>query len=187
MTPAEALTRLAEGNERYAQNNVETLDEDTRILREGTLGAQSVFAAVLSCTDLAPPVELIFDQPIGRLHVVKTPGNIASAQAIATLEFAVTGQAAAAIVVMGHSGCAAIAAAIKAHPAIGRPGPYEALARAVYEGQGNPLVTTRINALVQAATLIDGSKLIAGRVRDGSVTLIGAYFDAATGMVATAS
>lgn len=187
MTPSAALARLASGNDRYAANDVETLDEDTAILREGTLGQQRVFAAVLSCTDLAVPVDLVFDQPIGQLHVVKTPGNVATADAIAALDYAATGEGAAAILVLSHSGCAAIATAIRAKPPIGKPGPYAALARAVYEGRGDPAVTARINALVQAAALVERSKPIAQRVQSGKVALVGAYFDAATGRVAAVS
>ncbi len=186
-SPAAAMRRLLRGNNRYATNNLETLDEDATILREGTVTQQPVFAAVLSCTDLVVPVDLIFDQPIGQVHTVKTPGNVATPDAAATLEYAISGQGAVALLVLAHSGCATIAAAIKARPEFGKPGPYAELARAVFEGRGDPVITARINALVQAATLFETSKVIARRVASGQITLVGSYFDAATGRVATAS
>lgn len=186
-SPAAAMRRLMRGNNRYATNNVETLDEDATILRQGTVSQQPVFAAVLSCTDLKQPVDLIFDQPIGEVHTVKTPGNVVTPDVLATLEYAVSGQGAVAVLVLAHSGCATIAAAIKARPEFGKPGPYAALARAVFEGRGDPVITARINALVQAATLFETSKVIARRVAGNQITLVGSYFDAATGRVATAA
>jgi carbonic anhydrase len=172
------MRSLLDGNNRYATNDIETFDEDTRILRDGTLSKQPVYAAVLSCTDLAEPVELIFDQAIGRIRAVKTPGNIVTRDAIANLEYAVSGLGAAVIMVLAHSGCATIEAAIKAHPALGKPGPYAAFAPAILEGRGNLLAAARINALIQVAILRDQSKEIAARVDARTLTLVGGYFDA---------
>jgi carbonic anhydrase len=181
------LRSLLDGNNRYATNDIETFDEDTRILRDGTVSKQPVAAAVLACTDLAEPVELIFDQAIGRIRTVKTPGNIVTRDAIATLEYAVSGLGAAVIVVLSHSGCAAVAAAIKARPPLGKPGPYAAFAPAILEGRGNPVFTARVNALIQVAILRDQSKEIAARLDARTLSLVGGYFDAESRRVAIAS
>ncbi len=185
--PEAALHRLLRGNNRYATGNIESLDRDTAILRRGTLGRQKVFAAVLACTDLAEPVDLVFDQTIGSVRTAKTPGNVVTKDAAARLEYAATGLGATALLVLGHSGCATIAAAIKARPPLDRPGPYAALARAVFEGRGDPVFTAQLNALVQAAELARRSQPIAGLVAAGRLAVVAAYFDAKTGRVITSS
>ncbi len=186
-TPESALHRLLRGNGRYATGNIESLDRDTAILRRGTLGQQKVFAAVLACTDLAEPVDLIFDQTIGSVRTAKTPGNVVTKDAVARLEYAATGLGATALLVLGHSGCATIAAAIKAHPPLDTPGPYAALARAVFEGRGDPVFTAQLNALAQASILTQRSRPIAGLVAAGRLAVVAAYFDARTRRVITSS
>ncbi len=181
------LQDLLAGNERYVNNDLESFDEDTTILGGGTVSRQPVLAAVLTCTDLAEPPELIFDQPVGRIHTVKTPGNAVTHDAVASLEYAVSGLGAAVVMVLGHSGCATIAAAIKDRPAFGKPGPYADFARAVLQGQGDPVVTAQINTLVQVGAFAQASKPLAARVRAGGLAIAAGYFDAGTRRVATAS
>ena len=93
-----------------------TLEE----LRRGTVGKQEPFAAVLSCADSRVPVELIFDQSIGRpVSSRGSPANIASTDIIASLEYGVAVLGVATIVVLAHEGCGAVKAAIGG----GRPFP----------------------------------------------------------------
>ena len=185
-SPAVAMDRLLRGNTRYANDDVQSLDQDTTIIGSGTVIQQPVFAAVLACTDLAVPVELLFDQPVGSLHTVQTPGNVVTADAAASLDYAVSGQGAAAVLVLGHSRCAAIAAAVRAKPAPGKPGPYAAFARAIFEARGDATTAAHFNALIQATILARTSATIANRVRAGRLALVAAYFDASTGRVTIA-
>src|SRR5580658_7914145 len=114
LTPDAALAELMAGNQRFITGRMTSNEHDLAILKEKTIDKQEPFAALLSCADSRIPVELIFDQTIGHLFVTRVAGNFVTPEIIATLEYGVAVLGTKAIVVMGHSGCGAVAAAIKA-------------------------------------------------------------------------
>jgi carbonic anhydrase len=87
MTPAEGLQILKEGNQRFVNNLRENKDYPS--LLEKTKNQQHPFVSILSCSDSRAPVELIFDQAIGDIFSVRLAGNIASKDAIGSLEFGI--------------------------------------------------------------------------------------------------
>ena len=109
----EALARLRAGNDRYFQN-VRSVDSMVSHSRRGDLGVQSPFAIVLGCSDSRAPAEIVFDQGLGDLFVIRVAGNIVAPSQIGSVEFAAERFGTRLVVVMGHTGCGAIDAAIEA-------------------------------------------------------------------------
>ena len=109
ITPSEALDLLIEGNQRFI-NNVKR-QHDMLSVRDEIKDKQHPFASILGCSDSRTTVELIFDQNLGDLFSVRLAGNIASREAIGSLEFSCKQLGSKVIVVMGHSNCGAVKAA----------------------------------------------------------------------------
>src|SRR5229473_3790752 len=114
MTGDAAIRELMEGNERFIAGKITSFPEDLKILKEKTVTKQEPFAAVLSCADSRVPVEIIFDQSIGHLFVNRVAGNMMTPEIIASLEYGVAVLGVKAILVLGHSNCGAISAAVAA-------------------------------------------------------------------------
>jgi carbonic anhydrase len=108
----EALARLVEGNRRYMQN-VRSVDSMLSHSRR-QLHPQRPFAIVLGCSDSRAPAEVVFDQGLGDLFVIRVAGNIVAPSQVGSVEFAAERFGTRLVVVMGHSSCGAIDAAIEA-------------------------------------------------------------------------
>jgi carbonic anhydrase len=108
----EALERLREGNLRYVE---ETRSSDTltgRTRRRAVAESQTPFAVVLGCSDSRVPAEIVFDQGLGDLFVIRVAGNIVAPSQIGSVEFAAERYGVRLVVVLGHSNCGAILATI---------------------------------------------------------------------------
>ena len=114
LTPDAALRALMAGNERFDNNQLTSVEHDLRMLKENTVEKQEPFAAVLACADSRVPIELVFDQTIGHLFVTRVAGNIVTPEIIASLEYAVAVLGVKVLLVLGHTGCGAVKAAMKA-------------------------------------------------------------------------
>jgi carbonic anhydrase len=108
----EAMARLIEGNRRYMQN-VRSVDSMLSHSRRD-LQSQRPFAIVLGCSDSRAPAEVVFDQGLGDLFVIRVAGNIVAPSQVGSVEFAAERFGTRLVVVMGHSSCGAIDAAIEA-------------------------------------------------------------------------
>jgi carbonic anhydrase len=108
----DALARLKEGNGRYVQN-VRSVESMLSHTRRGEF-AQNPFAIVLGCSDSRAPAEIVFDQGLGDLFVIRVAGNIVAPSQVGSVEFAAERFGTRLVVVMGHTGCGAIDAAIEA-------------------------------------------------------------------------
>ena len=108
----QALGRLMEGNARYARNKEQHPDETLARRRELEM-VQHPFAVILSCSDSRVPPELIFDQGLGDLFVIRVAGNIARDDELASIEYAVEHLHTKLIVVLGHEKCGAVTAAVQ--------------------------------------------------------------------------
>ncbi len=108
----EALARLVQGNQRYC-SNVRSVDSMlSHSLRN--IESQRPFAIILGCSDSRAPAEVVFDQGLGDLFVIRVAGNIVAPSQVGSVEFAAEHFGTRLVVVMGHSGCGAIDAAIEA-------------------------------------------------------------------------
>jgi carbonic anhydrase len=108
----EALTRLREGNGRFA-SNVRGLDTFVSHTRRAELATkQEPFAIVLGCSDSRVPAEIVFDQGLGDLFVIRVAGNIVAPSQVGSVEFAAARFGTRLVVVLGHSQCGAILATL---------------------------------------------------------------------------
>ena len=185
LSPEAALDALIDGNRRFTQERMTSFTEDLRLLKEKTAAAQAPFAGLLSCADSRVPVELIFDQTIGRLFVTRVAGNIATAELVASLEYGAAVLGTRAIMVLGHSNCGAVKAAIAAKPAPGQISALYAPIMPAVEQAGPDLeAAIKANAKIQAGLLRTASPVLAGLVKEGRLKIVAAYYDLASGAVA---
>ena len=184
MTPDQALKELLDGNQRYLAGNFTSFDEDKQILRDRTVEKQQPFAAILSCADSRVPIEIIFDQSIGELFVTRIAGNIATSEIIASLEFGAGVLGTKVIMVLGHSSCGAVKAAIANGEVPGQISAlFPHLRPAVNQAGPDLVATTKANAAIQAALLSKSSTVLAPMVTEGKLKIVGAYYDLGTGKV----
>jgi len=108
ISAADALQRLRDGNRRFVAGECTA----NRLHQPGLAAGQSPFAIVLACSDSRVPPELIFDQGIGDLFVIRVAGNIAAPSQIGSIEFAATKFGTRLVIVLGHSNCGAVIAAL---------------------------------------------------------------------------
>jgi carbonic anhydrase len=119
LSAREAIARLVEGNRRYLQN-VRSVDSMLSHSRRDTQ-TQRPFATILGCSDSRAPAEIVFDQGLGDLFVIRVAGNIVAPSQVGSVEFASEHFGTRLVVVMGHSSCGAIDAALEA--IVNRHGP----------------------------------------------------------------
>jgi carbonic anhydrase len=188
LSPAAALDELLAGNRRFISGRTSAHRRDLAMLQR-TLEKQEPFAAILSCSDSRVPVEVVFDQTIGQLFVTRVAGNIVTPEIIASLEYAVAVLGTNTILVMGHSRCGAVTAAIQrqAITAPSFPGQISALfpyIEAAVEQAGPDVEDTiRANALIQSSRLRELSPLLAGMIETGNLRVATGYFDVRSGAV----
>jgi carbonic anhydrase len=184
LSPDAALAQLMDGNARFVAGRLTSFDEDLAILKQHTAEKQEPFAAVLSCADSRVPIELVFDQSIGHVFVTRVAGNICTPEIIASLEFGAGVLGTAVIVVLGHTGCGAVKAAIAAKAVPGQISALYAPIRPAVERAGNDLdAAIRANAQIQAGLLRTASPVIAELVAAGKMKVVAGYYDLDSGQV----
>ncbi len=197
IVPAQAaLTRLREGNRRYAQN-VRSVDSMISHSRRD-MASQSPCAIVLGCSDSRAPAEIVFDQGLGDLFVIRVAGNIVAPSQVGSVEFAAERFGTRLVLVMGHTSCGAIDASIEAlrDPArarshnqlsiVGRILPsIEALAQTELASDPERLRRAAGRANVRASVnhLRHGSGVIEQLADSDGLLVIGCELDLATGVV----
>ncbi|HCW08502.1 MAG TPA: carbonate dehydratase [Cytophagales bacterium] len=187
-TPAQALQWLKEGNIRFAKGQSAKPHQDVNRLKEVAQG-QNPFATIVGCSDSRVPNEIIFDQGLGDLFIVRTAGQVSTFASWGSIEFAEEILGTNLIVVMGHTKCGAVTAAVNL-PEV--PGHIVTLINAIKpavekarEKKPDHLVdeSIRENVRMQVQQLKDLEPVLAKRVREGSLMIIGAVYDLNTGLV----
>jgi len=110
---ADALVRLREGNRRFAADEPANAGSTYRSRRLETAPNQEPFAVILGCSDSRVPAEIVFDQGLGDLFVIRVAGNIVAPSQVGSVEFAAARTGARLVVVLGHSRCGAILATLE--------------------------------------------------------------------------
>ena len=114
MIPAsEALERLRDGNSRFLSGHSNIDESLSAMKRVQLVDGQSPFAIILACSDSRVPVELVFDQGLGDLFVIRVAGNIVAPSQVSSVEFAAAQLGTRLVVVLGHSNCGAVEATLK--------------------------------------------------------------------------
>jgi carbonic anhydrase len=184
LTPDQALKELLDGNQRFATDQLTSITHDLKILKEHTADKQEPFAAVLACADSRVPVELIFDQTIGQIFVTRVAGNITTSEIIASLEYAVAVLGVEVLLVLGHSGCGAVTAAMKSDAVPGQISAlYPHLQPAVKQSGGDLKQAIESNARLQAELLRSSSPVIRDALNAGKLRVEAAVYDLASGKV----
>lgn len=184
LTAEGALAQLLAGNRRFATNQLTSRRDDLANLRRHTVESQEPFAGVLSCADSRVPVELVFDQSIGQIFVTRVAGNFVTPEIIASLEYGVAVLKLRALLVMGHTNCGAVKAAMKTEAAPGQISSlYPALRPAVEQASGNLDKAIAANARLQADLLRTSSTVIRDAVAGGTLEVAAGVYDLGSGMV----
>ena len=183
-SPEAALNELIAGNGRFAANQLTSIEHDLKILKESTVEKQEPFAAVLACADSRVPVELVFDQTIGHLFVTRVAGNIVTPEIIASLEYGVAVLGVKVLLVLGHSNCGAVKAAMKADAVPGQISTlYPPLRRAVEQSGGSAEQAITANTKIQAELLRTSSTVIRDAVKAEKLKVNAGVYDLASGKV----
>jgi carbonic anhydrase len=184
VSPDEALNRLKAGNERFVTSK-ESSTKPVAARRTETAQTQNPFAIVVGCADSRTAPEIVFDQGIGDLFVVRTAGNLVDDYALGSIEYAVEHLGARLIVVLGHERCGAVTAALAGGSA---PGHVNALVRDI-----QPAVAATKgkegDALVNA--IHENDALVAAKIRKqaelgalaSQVRVVEGYYDLDTGKI----
>ena len=187
LTPDDAIQELRAGNTRYVSNALSSTHADLVALRTRTATEQHPFAAILGCADSRVNVELLFDQSIGRLFVARVAGNIAAPEVIASLEYAVADLGVRAVVVLGHTNCGAVSAALKSEQVPGQISSlYPYLRAAVERGAGDLQRAVEANAQLQAELLRTSSTVIREALGKGTLVVTAGVYNLSSGKVALA-
>jgi carbonic anhydrase len=193
LTPQQVLDRLQEGNARFvAGKSLHPNSDSAR--REATVkDGQHPIVTVLSCSDSRVPVELILDQGIGDVFLIRVAGNVCNTDEAGSIEYGVDHVGTPLLVVLGHTGCGAVTAVATNAKLHGNVAPLvagiqPAVARAQKEHpdlHGKDLVPAAVEANVWQAIddLEKISPLVQERVKDGKLKIVGALYDLQSGKI----
>ncbi|MHC1751794.1 carbonic anhydrase [Humidesulfovibrio sp.] len=190
----EAMQRLKEGNARHvAGNTVHSGQGEARREELARTGQQPV-ATILGCSDSRAPLEIILDQGVGDIFVVRVAGNLAGPNELGSIEYGVASLGTPVVLVLGHSSCGAVSAALHNASAsanvseiINQIRPAVAKARAWSpNASGAELVNKSVKANVWQSmeTVLRKSREVRERVQDGRILLVGGVYDLESGQVA---
>ena len=193
----EALERLQAGNQRFVSDrNQEAVTDPTR--RRELVAGQKPFAIVLGCSDSRVPAEIVFDQGLGDLFVIRVAGNVVAPSQLGSVEFAAEVLGSRLVVVLGHSSCGAVQATLteldqpaeslspslrsivdQIRPAV------EPLVEGDPEHDSDQLLAQAVRANVRASAnqLRHGSEILERRISAGDLLVVGAEYSLETGEV----
>ena len=196
-TAAEALARLREGNRRFVEGVRGLGALGTQAQRAALASEQRPFAIVLGCSDSRVPAELIFDQGLGDLFVIRVAGNIVAPSQVGSVEFAAEQFGTPLVVVLGHTQCGAVQATLEEvrrrssrspnlRSIVDRIRPsVETLLATSLGGDDGRLLRAAVRANVRASAdhLRHGSALLEQLIQGGRLTVVGAEYSLETGEV----
>lgn len=201
MTGQDVLELLKQGNARYVNSLSETGVYKQQ--RPALVEEQKPIAIILGCSDARVPVEIVFDQGLGDLFVIRVAGNVVAPSQIGSVEFAAEKFGTRLVVVLGHSHCGAVTACVEAlmnpeqyySPNLRsivdriRPSVYNLHELATANGQdvdADELIdrSIRANVRMSVSQLKHGSRILEDMVNTGELLIVGAEYDLTTGKVA---
>lgn len=189
VAPAEALARLKAGNQRFIAGKLQHPHQNPK--RRGELATgQRPFAIVLGCADSRTSPEVLFDQGLGDLFVIRVAGNILDDHVLGSIEYAVEHLGARLIVVLGHQRCGAVQAAKETLDSKDEaPAHINSIVAAIQpavEATRGADVEATIKANVEnvVQSLRSSEPVLKKEIEAGSITVLGAYYDLGTGAVA---
>ena len=189
ITPELALQQLMEGNLRYAQGNASHPHQSLE-RRAELVSGQHPFAVILGCSDSRIPPELIFDQGLGDVFVIRTAGEVVDNASLASIEYAVEHLDVPLVVVLGHDSCGAVTAAVQGGEAEGHLGSLMDFIRPAVEqareaGEGSDLLNGSIdnNVFNIVEALKSSQPVLSEKVEAGELMILGARYRLDSGLV----
>ena len=197
ITAIEALERLQTGNQRFV-DNLTAQSSTTQAQLSDLSAAQAPFAIILGCSDSRVPAEIVFDQGLGDLFVIRVAGNIVAPSQVGSVEFAAAQFGTPLVVVLGHTNCGAIDATIaelrrpsaeqspNLHSIVDRIRPsIQPLLLTEMKDHPELLRTTAVRANIQASTnhLRHGSQILEQLIQEEGLLVVGAEYSLETGIV----
>jgi carbonic anhydrase len=194
----EALERLREGNRRFGSSLSASDKTPLHVQRAELVQGQEPFAIVLGCSDSRVPAEIVFDQGLGDLFVIRVAGNIVAPSQIGSVEFAAARFGTRLVVVLGHSSCGAVTATLEElqgtpqsqsrnlRSIVNRVRPaVESVLESFKPGGSQNLLDLAVRANIRAAAnqLRHGSALLEQLVDDDGLLIVGAEYSLETGLV----
>jgi len=193
----EALERLREGNRRFVDGNPTVNTLLTQGRRDELLDNQAPIAVILGCSDSRVPVEIVFDQGLGDLFVIRVAGNIVAPSQVGSVEFAAERLGTRLVVVLGHTRCGAVRATLEDLEKGGanlwnmnsivariRPSVEELMSTPLKRDQ-DALWEHAVRSNVRASTnqLRHGSDVLERLMRSNDLQIVGAEYSLETGVV----
>src|SRR5436190_519777 len=188
MTPTSALEKLKKGNARFVEKKTRSRDWLAKV--SASASGQYPFAVILACMDSRAPIEIIFDQGIGDVFVIRIAGNVVNEDVLGSMEFATKVVGSKLLVVLGHTSCGAVKGSIddaklgnltgllaKIRPAVLASGPGSS--------KDDAYVTKVVQANISQAMkeIREKSATIKAQLDADTVGLVGAIYDVSTGKV----
>jgi carbonic anhydrase len=192
-TGQEALQKLMDGNKRFVSGSLAQKDLSAK-KREELAKGQKPFATVLTCSDSRVPPEILFDQGLGDIFIVRVAGNIVDPIALGSIEYAAEHLNAPLLIILGHSKCGAVKATLESK---GKPeGNIGAIVKKIMPavdtakkkgGTQDEILETAIKENVKNvyADVMKNSKIIPHLVEEGKLTIVAGKYDITTGKVET--
>jgi len=191
ITGEQALQNLMEGNARYASGNASHPDQSVE-RRSELIAGQHPFAVIVGCSDSRVPPEVIFDQGLGDIFVIRTAGQVLDDVAIGSIEYAVEHLAVPLVVVLGHDSCGAVTAAVMGGEAEGHLDSIvnfiePAVDDAREMGNASDLLNNSIDNNVYNIVdeLKDSQPILSEKVENGELLIVGARYHLDSGEVET--
>ena len=188
VAPAEAISKLKEGNGHYTSGTLQHPGQ-TAERRAELANTQHPFATIVDCSDSRVPPEILFDQGLGDLFIFRVAGNVIDDHGLGSIEYAVDHLGVRLIVVLGHQRCGAVQAAKETIAAKGKaPGHIESLVTAIrpaVEATAKDDLDTTIKANVKnvVKALRSSTPILKAEVDSGKIQVIGGYYSLDTGAV----
>ncbi len=184
---AQALQKLVEGNKRFSSSKQSHPNQHKERRQELTEG-QKPFAVIVGCSDSRTPPEIIFDQGLGDLFVIRVAGNIVDDVALGSIEYAVDHLGTRLIVVLGHSKCGAVTATVQGGAFHGHIGNIVlAIKPAISEAKDLPGDLTdntiKANARLVAGQIQSSQPILSELARLDKIAVVSAYYDIENGEV----
>jgi carbonic anhydrase len=186
----EALQLLVEGNKRFAKGALAVKDMGAARRENLSANGQEPFAVVVTCSDSRVPPELLFDQALGDIFVVRTAGNVVGPIAIGSVEYAVEHLETPLLVVLGHEKCGAVKATVDGGEA---PGSISAIVNKIIPSvQKAQAAGLKGSELCEAATFenigatiadLEKSPIVKHFIKDGRLKIVGAKYHLSSGEV----
>jgi carbonic anhydrase len=184
----ELLDQLLEGNRRFAGSSMAHPHHDTARRTECITG-QKPYAAILGCADSRVPPEVLFDCGIGDLFIIRNAGTVLDDSSVASIEYAIDHLKVPLLMVLGHTSCGAVTAAVKGVEAPGALGRVLGSIRGKCSHNGHELDAEAINSIVKqytvtiAAEVETISPVVERAAANGSCTIVAACYSLADGLV----